>query len=324
MCSINWAELNLTSTDSEFEESVSLCEIISNIDSYISFYLLHIMHIPVIILIFITIFGKEDEDAKWFVFHTAVLNLILGIIWEITIFFTNFGDDSFIKIIQLFSLNLAAVSIFPLAFTRFFLLYFPQRYEKIFTKKTLIPWLLGYDLAMIGVFTIDNSFDSSIILPIFCLIILFITICCSVLIFMQIKKMMNLVGHESRFDTFNDLRKAAFICIFQTCIISLFLITTFYLHLYSNVIDPLIDEESMSMTMWDIFIILTELQYSIYQLFAIIDTLVTLLVLRSYRNALKKVYFLIIVTLKSLMAKKKRAAQNNVNLKKNNWTNGYL
>uniref|UniRef100_A0A914CGH5 Uncharacterized protein n=1 Tax=Acrobeloides nanus TaxID=290746 RepID=A0A914CGH5_9BILA len=67
---------------------------------------------------------KDKEDYTWFVFHTALLNLFLGIIIEITYFYDN---EEFYTWID-FAINQAVNSIFPLAFTRFFYLYFPYIY----------------------------------------------------------------------------------------------------------------------------------------------------------------------------------------------------
>src|SRR3569623_468989 len=75
----------------------NFCNVIQDINKLVTQYLLHIMHIPVIILIVITIFGKEAEDAKWFVFHTAILNFILGIVWELTYFVPTCMKNSLIQ-----------------------------------------------------------------------------------------------------------------------------------------------------------------------------------------------------------------------------------
>ena len=92
MCELVQEFMNNTNTLREWNSSYSsyatpermimttqnFCDVISEINYVMTKILLHIMHVPVITLIIITLFGKENEDAKWFVFHTAVLNFILG------------------------------------------------------------------------------------------------------------------------------------------------------------------------------------------------------------------------------------------------------
>ena len=115
------------------------------------------------------------------------------------------------------------------------------------------------------------------------------TIFCSILIFLNIRKMMKMVDSNSIYNTYNDLRRAAFVCIFQACLISLDLLVTAYLILYSDIIHYLIVPSSR-LFFSDLGTILAKWRYSLFQIFVIIDTSVTLSVLRSYRNVLKKIF----------------------------------
>ena len=101
------------------EHFFKMCTIFYNLDEFFLKSILHLMHIPVLILILITLIGKDSEDSKWFVFHTAVLNLILGIIWEVSYFLPYYGPGETMDIILVFSLNLSVNSIFPLDLTKY-------------------------------------------------------------------------------------------------------------------------------------------------------------------------------------------------------------
>jgi hypothetical protein len=195
------------------------CDAIIAIYPTLTSVLLHIMHIPVIILILLTLIGKENEDAKWFVFHTAILNLIVGIIWELIKLYPEFTENQFIFYILMgHAQHLSFISIFPLAFTRFFYLYFQDLYEKLFTRKTLGIWIIGYDLLFI---LLVNFGIYGMILIIFS-IILIGTFVFTFLIYLKLHQMMKIVGNNSFLNTLSDLRRAAFVCIFQTCNITLF------------------------------------------------------------------------------------------------------
>jgi hypothetical protein len=142
---------NETSQNLTHLKAFILCDIIHYILPTMIPILLHIMHIPVIILIILTFMGKENQDAKWFVFHTAIFNLIVSITWQLLYIFPEFIASPFVfEILMGFTINLSQISIFPLAFTRFFFFYFQSQYEKIFAKKNLFWWILGNKYSIFG------------------------------------------------------------------------------------------------------------------------------------------------------------------------------
>ena len=67
MCSISWNESDYFQNDTQMTTAykTDFCTTILEIDAILTIYLLHIMHIPVLTLIIITLFGKENEDAKF-------------------------------------------------------------------------------------------------------------------------------------------------------------------------------------------------------------------------------------------------------------------
>lgn len=248
------------------------------------------MLVPLILLIIITRFGKENEDSKWFVFHTAMLNLILGVIWEFSYVISNFVTQTTIVYIVNAIINLTVNSIFPLAFTRFFRLYFPFYYEKLFTKKTLLPWMLSYDLLILIFIMTEIVSQIHIISMILSSAVFLFNLVCSILIFIKIHGMMKLVADNAQLSTLSDLRRAAIICIFQTEVVSFNLFTTFYFHLFLTYLFPNVEDMGWLETLMYIHLAFSRLKNSIYQFFVIVDTCVTLFVLRSYRNSIKKVF----------------------------------
>lgn len=253
--------------------------------TFFSFTLPHIMLIPLIIITLLTLLGKDKEDYKWFVFHTTMLNLILGIFRELT-YFTDgiriFGVDLYGCID--YAINLAVNSIFPLAFTRFLFLYFPYFYSKFFTKKTIILWILGYDGLIFGLGYLnsiheeENLFIVNIVITCF---LLLCTIFCSCLIFLKIRKMKKLVANYQNFSSHRDLKRAAFICVFQASIISLNLLNSIFCQIFIN---NLANDVYLFNIFFGVYMFLNSLQYAIYYFFVIIDSFVTLIVLRTYRR----------------------------------------
>lgn len=288
------------------ENYSDFCDAIADIYPTLTSVLLHIMHIPVIILILLTLIGKENEDAKWFVLHTAILNLIVGIIWELIKLYPEFTENEFVcDILMGYAQHLSFISIFPLAFTRFFYLYFQDSYEKLFTRKTLGIWIIGYDL----LFVLLTHFGIDSMIPIIFSIILIGTFIFTFLIYLKLHQMMKIVGNNSFLNTLSDLRRAAFICIFQSCNITLLLTTVFYSYtylLFANYSDLYYNKGHILYILYQLSPLLSG---PLYQLFVIVDTCIVLIALRSYRNAIKRFFRLIYNLFKRLFIRKKTTVQ---------------
>lgn len=286
------------------ENYSDFCDAIFDIYPTLTSVLLHIMHIPVTILILLTLIGKENEDAKWFVFHTAILNLIVGIMWELL--YSELIENQFVvDILMGYAQHLSFISIFPLAFTRFFYLYFQDLYEKLFTRKTLGIWIIGYDLLFI--LLVNFGIDSMILIILSTILIG--TFIFTFLIYLKLHQMMKIVGNNSFLNTLSDLRRAAFICIFQSCNITLLLTTVFYSHtysLYANYSDLYYNQGHILYILYQSSALLSG---PLYQLFVIVDTCIVLIALRSYRNAIKRFFRLIYNLFKRLFIRKKTSVQ---------------
>lgn len=281
----------LNNSNATYVAVQDICSVVLAVEEALQQYLLHLMIVPVVVLILITLLGKENEDAKWFVFHTACLNLILGIVWEVSYACQSCDGFYIVLLVTDSSLNLAVFSIFPLAFTKFLYLYFPNVYNRIFYKKYFIAIFLAVFDSIFTVFLfIIYQFSLSICCLVATAVIFLGTLTCAILIFIRLRKLMQMVDSHSKLSTYSDLRRAGFICIFQTCLISLHLVARFYTDLFSVVLVNAIIDDSFYFYM-NLYNILYEFQYTIYQLFVIVDTSVTLLVLRSYRNAFRKIFW---------------------------------
>uniref|UniRef100_A0A914CUF1 Uncharacterized protein n=1 Tax=Acrobeloides nanus TaxID=290746 RepID=A0A914CUF1_9BILA len=87
--------------------------------------------------------------------------------------------------------------------------------------------------------------------------------------------MMRMIDKDSKtqLSTFSDLRRAAFVCIFQACLISFHFVIAFYTSFYVAYIYYWINDNT-SQFYYDLYTVLDVLKYTIYQAFVIIDTTV--------------------------------------------------
>lgn len=266
-----------------------LCDFIGALEPTLIFVLLHIMYIPIILIILISIFGKENEDdTTWFVLNNAIINLIVCIVSE---FINLIPIGSFTKIfydISGASVELSMCSIFPLAFTRFLYLYFRDFYERFLKKKILVLCILGYDLFLIIILSFVIHFQIYLALFTVFIISLAGTFIFSFLIFLKIRQMMKLVGHNSQHNTLNNLRRAAFVCLIQASLASFYFAMNFYIFFYEFLYSDI--ERLPYGFLYSLYIIFFILKYDIYHLVAIIDTFIILFMLTSYRNGFKKIY----------------------------------
>ena len=85
--------------------SYDICDFLNVYEPLVSSFLLHFMFIPLVAVIIFTLLDKENEDAKWFVFNTAILNLFLGILWEMLHFAPAFLRGIWTPLVLLWSMN---------------------------------------------------------------------------------------------------------------------------------------------------------------------------------------------------------------------------
>lgn len=263
-----------------------LCDLVFEFRSTTLFALWQAMLFPILILMAITFLRRKDKnDAKWFVFHIAILNLIVIILWELVYIFPHINMSPVMWFLLSLSEDLAQNSIFPLAITRFLIMYFQGFYNKFFTKKTLLFWMLLYDFVLSSLFSIYYfSASKTLFMLIIYLIILLGSFLCTILVFIKINNMRKLAKSSSDFPL-SDINRAAFICIFQATINLLLLSSVFFTRIYSLFFWPqgISDEGNIS---YSIYMILYISNLTLYQFSVILYTVTTLLILKSYRNSL--------------------------------------
>lgn len=283
----NFNNTNFTITNLT-DHSNQSCQNMESLDNILAPYLLSIMCVTLLVLIIISFFGKDNDDSKFFVLNTAVINFILGVIWQCSLMKEDLQND--LTTVVSIGTNIAVASIFPLALTRFMVLYLPFYYERFFTKKTLVFWILGYDLFMLGYFLLESYVSIHYMTISICLIIFIFNLIFAIMVFMKIHAMMKMVEHDSNLDSYINLRRASIVCIFQTSSVSLNLITIFYSHLFLTVLLPTMEDMDTLKTLMDVYLVISVLKDPMYQVLVFLDTLVTLFVLRSYRNTMKRVW----------------------------------
>jgi hypothetical protein len=202
------------------------CELYITFMQYFNIYANFIIVLLCLAILLITLYGEIQENFKWFIFHYAllyfvffILNIILDRLFYILQsaefdLFMNFLHNYFLNSLH----NLALVSGLPLAFNRFFQMYFPDRYEEFFHKKTLF-WCLGYDIVIVGLnfatpfvsLIVSSSFIASLISKVALnLFLMFSMILMTIFIFLKIRKSLKLLKENmGQKSTLKEIRRAA-------------------------------------------------------------------------------------------------------------------
>lgn len=193
-------------------------------------------------------------------------------------------------------MNLCITSSFPLAFTRVGYFFFSEKYEKHFknTRKILFC-LIVYDLFIFACAYIAYNTPPSTIAMVgkYLLISLSILpIFFSLYLIVKIRQLMKIVGNSSKLATLKNLRRAAFVCLFQFCSDSIMFLCMGFSALFKYVF--IFDEKSFNITVFP-YAAMTILFYVIFTFKLIFDTIIMLTVLKSYRllmvKILKKIVF---------------------------------
>lgn len=117
----------------------------------ICFYIFVVFGIFVIILelivIIISLSNRIREKYKYFILHTALLNLIFMSTDFALIIFSSIQADIVDKIAN-FVGYLAALSAFSLTINRFVYFYFKSYYVRYFTTRGIFIFLISYDFTL--------------------------------------------------------------------------------------------------------------------------------------------------------------------------------
>ncbi|KAI1698977.1 hypothetical protein DdX_17588 [Ditylenchus destructor] len=252
-------------------------------------YLLHLLFVPAIIIILLTLLDKHNEDAKWFMFNTALINIVTGIAWEMKRMPRSFGQwNSYINMVWFIGRDLSQYSIFLLAITRVFVLYWPNVYKIAFARKFFFFWIIASDALLAGLshFSHKSGQDMYELYTAIEVFMLLGTFGCSLFVLLRIHKMKKFAQNSTQSDTFNNLRRASFVCLFQSFFYTIYTMLLIYMRLYDMKI--ITREPSSPVVLRILLAVLSELQNPMFLLFTILDTLIPMFLLRSYRRTIKR------------------------------------
>ncbi|KAI1708407.1 hypothetical protein Ddc_14375 [Ditylenchus destructor] len=213
-------------------------------------YLVHIMFVPQVCIICLTLLDRHRDDIKWFLLNTAVINIATGVSMEIKRF-----PGSFLNIVNIIGMDLSRYSIFFSALTRILILHWPNSYKKATNGKRLFVWIIGCDAVLIclSYFTNPTIFatNSNIITvsddvitfmakfsAIVLLLVLLGTFSCSLLVLIEIRKMQKMGAQGGRSETLQDLKRAAFICLFQSITYIIYTFFPIYIGFFPAIVGP--------------------------------------------------------------------------------------
>lgn len=277
----------LTSSDA------NLCENSVLIERYLSQISCCIMLVISLVLIFITFFNKTTEDYKYFILHMGFMNLAYGIIYEFFLLLRDTEQVFLMNTITFYSFNIAVSSTFPLGFTRFLISYFPDFYAKIFTKKLIFVWLFVYDLFVTILMFFADFYKIPLLIFGTIFIFMFAIYFCSFLVLLKIRLMMKMVESTMvpNSSTLSDLKRASFVCLFQVFLLTIHLMGLFFSQLFAEILS---EYENTFRTFVGAYLRIVPFHTTIYNFIVLMDTLVTLFVLRSYRSLLMEMFKILV------------------------------
>lgn len=175
---------NPTSGDEAF------CTTIVDFQNSVGMIFLHICMVFLIIMILISLFGNITEIYKWFVLYAACCNVLLILTLYLFTYnvFTKEFKQTFVSqyIFALDIINLARLSSIPLVFNRFFFLYFPNYYSKIFKPLGIFSFTIGYG-AMICIILPFLKATNILYFRIFATILIIICVILSILVYLRVR-----------------------------------------------------------------------------------------------------------------------------------------
>lgn len=269
----------------EPNQTYDFCDYLEGVVNYATLPLWIIMLVPILCVIFVTMVKRnEAEDAHWFIFHCAIMDLIVNVSRILLWIFPDL-HNTIVQAIMIFGIDIASNSILLLAFTRFFTLYFPHFYRKVVKKTTLIYWMIGFDVLIgFGLEILDLN-SKSIALKIFYVLIMSSLFLFVILVFIKIVSMRKLAKSSSERSSLRRLNHAAFLCLFQAFVHLFFLCSIFYNNFFELYF---ISSSPPGTTLFTIHMLLLICFTPNYQFSVILDNIATLLIVKSYRTCLLK------------------------------------
>lgn len=188
-----------------------------------------------------------------------------------------------------FTTNLSIVSTFPLAITRFLFLYYQNFYTKRFNNYKIALWLVFYDILMCLLHYFLIVLRPSSPYPNLVTVIFFVvtTTFFSSLVVRKIRRMMSLVENSLNKTTLSNLRRAAFVCMFQMLLLSFHLAAFLFTQIFDIVLK--FDKNAYNKLVFVYMFIINSYTF-VYTLILIVDNLVVLALLKSYRTTAVEVF----------------------------------
>lgn len=203
--------------------------------------------------------------------------------------YLDFHDSSFIPFLMSISKYvdcLAVYSSFPLAINRFFRLYFPHLYKKVFSLRKMLFLLFLYDFAICIFLFVKISLNNNIYMEQgLNVVIMSSNIALSILILIKIHQMKKLV-RNSTFEKalLSDLCRAAIVCLVQPMSNLFFLCMVIVLISLNPTIYS--SPEDISSILISIYLYFSNFQVVVYEIFIVIDACMMLFVLKTYKGGM--------------------------------------
>lgn len=282
LSALNFTNNTLNQVEEDFCESLEAVErILTN----------HIFRPIILLLLFllilISVYKNKEENYKWIIWHSAILNYILMIFCEWAYFKQLYASKQatqadlrtvFQYVIYLG--YLAMLSLFPLSVHRFCSLYFPNFYDNFLAKKLgLLIFLLGYDFCIVGLFYINNKIGTSTLEGVIKFVLMFLELSLSILLYLKIKEMIKMVSNTSNLKTMEDLYRVSIVCALQALFYTSYLLIAVLGDIFFNIIKR---------DAWYVRYYLVFFVYLLcwYELVLILDSCLILFMLKSYRLVL--------------------------------------
>lgn len=291
----------VTNFSDDFLEVENLCQIVKDVFTFLDHICRHAVMIPLILLTITSIFGNIQENYRWIVCHTGVLNFVAIFIYALWIVLpSHIQQTEFITfLLRVFTYvhRLSLTSMLPLAINRFFKLYFPKLDDFLNNRKGFLL-LFAYD-ALISLYTYLRLLYGNNIYMDFAnmFLLMFLSIIVSIFVLIKINHMRKMAqGIIMETTILSDVYRAAIICIIHPLFMLIFFLFISVGYLFNISIHSVQSPQKIPHVFVITYLFYQKSYYVLYEIFMLIDTCMLLFMLKSYRKnlffILSKIYYL--------------------------------
>lgn len=240
------------------------------------------------LIIFLVSFSVEiKEHFKYFILNGITIALLYGFYMDIyTLFFAQTIPFDFgLAINQIFhtyTYDLLLNTCFPIAINRFFYFYYTSLYNRFVGTKTLLLFIIIFDLLTIGI-DYWSSVSSTIIWLVYLFLWMASTIIFAILVSVKIHVQTKLLSANT--PVLSDAKRATVFCLLQAFI-------SFINYLINGFNLAFMFYFFQDTTLYEIFInayiFFSTMQDVINVLLTLCDAIITLVVLKTYRKVVVK------------------------------------